>query len=241
MRTYNRHVDWAFSTRMCGMIVTVVAMLAMSSILETAMAADVEIDKSRDVNLKVWNTILGIRIGDPIYDGDLPKEDKAEVNKSWWATDTSTQQRFLNDNRVAHHAIGTVVEDSPGHFTMPQQNDWLIAKVGDRWVGFADLKAENTDIYVAVDAAGWINGGEPTYEPEVTTIQVNNGIEALQLPGYQIGTSEITFSETTGWVNPSPYTGDVTVIGSIAIRAPEPATLLLLGLGTLAVLRRRRA
>ncbi len=214
------------------------ALLVLGGLWQTSQAANVKINKSRDVHATVWGTNCGVRQGDPVFDGDVAAGDSVKVDRPTWATDTSTEQSF-KDGCVASHSLGAIVSDSNDHFYMPLLNSWLTHNVGDRWVMFADLKSEEVDIYVAIDIAAWVAGGEPAYAWESTVIPITNGISPL-LPGYQIGLSETFFDESAGWVNPDPYTGDVTIIGNIGM-IPEPATLMLLGLGGLLLRRREKA
>ncbi|MBW8041160.1 MAG: hypothetical protein FVQ85_14315 [Planctomycetes bacterium] len=201
-------------TMMFLMAICLVVLLC--SFCERSQAADVDIKKSRDVNLKVWNTFAGFKFGDPIFDGDVPAGDRVKVNGSWYATDTATQQRFINGS-VANHSIGAVVAVSPGVFEMPELQAWLAANVGTGRVELADVKSEEADIHVAVDLTQWVISGIGPF-PDGTIIPIMNGISPM-LPGYQVGLVDVLFDPAVGWVNPVPYSGEVTVVGDIGLTA----------------------
>lgn len=225
---FERSIKIWFTAAACGAFAVV------------SFAADVDITKNRDANIKVWNTLFGVRIGDPIYDADVPAGHRVQVNGAWWATDTSTKQRFLRAGGgvgQAEHAFAPVMPDGPG-YTMAVMNDWLSANYGDNRIAFTDAMSETTDISIAIDMEAWRLSGSPAAIPMGTPIDVLNGVSPL-LPGYQIGTSPVEFSAGGGWLNPSPFTGTIYSFGEIGFAVPEPASLVLLLMGGASLLRRR--
>ncbi|MHC4086626.1 MAG: DUF7901 domain-containing protein [Planctomycetota bacterium] len=200
-------------------LMAICLVVLLCSFCERSHAADVDIKKSKDVNLKVWNTFLGIKIGDPIYDGDVPAGDRVQVNGSWWATDVAVKQRFIRDvvANTADHSIGAVVAAGPGVFEMQEMQTWLTANVGTRRVELTDIKSGDADIHVAVDLVQWIAGGEPV-NPVGAVIPIMHGTSPL-LPGYQVSLAGVVFDPAQGWVNTAPYSGEVTVVGDIGLTA----------------------
>ncbi|MHC4098851.1 MAG: hypothetical protein ACYSU3_22685 [Planctomycetota bacterium] len=208
-------------------LMAICLVVLLCSFCERSHAADVDIKKSKDVNLKVWNTFLGIKIGDPIYDGDVPAGDRVQVNGSWWATDVAVKQRFIRDvvANTADHSIGAVVAAGPGVFEMQEMQTWLTANVGTRRVELTDIKSGDADIHVAVDLVQWIAGGEPV-NPVGAVIPIMHGTSPL-LPGYQVSLAGVVFDPAQGWVNTAPYSGEVTVVGDIGLTAaPDHGTLI---------------
>ncbi len=223
---------------------SLIAAAIASAMAAPALAAgEVSIRKSRDANVKVWNTIFGFRVGDPKADIDLPAGDRLKANRSWWATDTSTQQRFLGVaavERTAEHALAAIIPDpeNPGQVTMPRLNSWLFDQFGMQQFELADMASEDSDLYVAVDLSAWIAGGG-VRPPDGSVLNIVNGTHPM-LPGYLLSPMPAHFDPNVGWDSPARYNGPAFVLGDIITNAPEPATLALIGLGGLAALRRRR-
>ena len=220
-------------------LVFLLSLVAQSGVMASS------VKKSRAVNVKVWNTVFGVKVGDPIYDGDLFPGDKATIEGSWWATDLSTQQRALPTALTTTHSIGAVVADSvnPGQYTMPLLNNYLTAKVGAGYVvRLPDLASETTNTFVAINLDTWINGGAVA-PPLESVFTFTNGT-CSSLPGVQVGLSKMVFDPLMGWVNSNCFTGSVYALGEIDLVVPEPSALLALGGGLMGLAgfaaRRRR-
>lgn len=183
--------------------------------------AKVDVTKDRDSHIKVWNTLFGFRVGDPIYDGDLPAGNRLVVTEGWWATDTSMEQTFIGLGNQAVFNFAPIVPDPlfPGQLTMAQKLPWLEANFGSERKVFADFSSPLGNIFVAVDMAEALFFPGPPIPPG-SVLNAFNG-QVPELPGYQIGFAEQVFDPFFGWINPAPYDGPLEVIGEIGMWAPE--------------------
>lgn len=193
-------------------------------------AASIDIHKSRDAHVTAFNTFFGFRFGDPIVDVDLPASNRLKASSTFPATDISVDQTFID--RVVVISFGAILPDpvNPGLFTMPELDSYLKTKVGHVRVPLPDLASDFFDVFVAVDLDLWINGGSPQPLPLESIVPIVDGASPT-LPGVKVGLSEIMFDPAIGWDNPSPFTGDLFVLGDPGIAVPYPSTLLLLSLG----------
>ncbi|MHC4634736.1 MAG: hypothetical protein ACYSYU_05925, partial [Planctomycetota bacterium] len=202
-----------------------VMMLALLVVITVAQVAQAEIvvGKSRDVYMEVWNTIFSFRVGDPIFEGSVAPYDYVEVDSSWWATDISVRQTFI-DQKVSTHNVAAFVQKEPNlPYAMAELGPWLQENAGfGTTLQLPDINGvQPGELYVAIDVSEWYyNGGVPLpMEMVLDAPPVVDG-EHVDLPGYMIGTTPISYDPAHGWVNPAPYNGPVTVVGEIALTAP---------------------
>ena len=228
-------------------IASAIAMVFLLSVVAQLGATASSVVKHRPVHVKIYATIFSVRVGDPLYEGDLCDGDSATIDQPWWATDLSTVQTDVATALTSTNSVGAVVPDpvDPGKRTMPRLNDYLVATVGRGYVvRLPDLARESTDTFVAPNLDAWIRGGVAAPPPESVFSFVNGTCSSL--PGVKVGLSEIVFDPLAGWVNSNPLTGNVYVLGEIDLVAPvpEPSALLALGGGLLSLagmaVRRRR-
>ncbi|MHC4742923.1 MAG: DUF7901 domain-containing protein [Planctomycetota bacterium] len=189
----------------------------------TICHAKVDITKDRDSHIKVWNTIFGFRLGDPIYEGDLPAGHRLVVTEAWWATDTSIEQTFLGLGSQAVFNFAPIVPDhsNPGLLTMAEKLPWLAEHFGSERKVFVDVSSPFGNIFVAVDMTEALLSGAPPLPPGVVVNAFGGRVP--ELPGYQFGFVEQPFDPVFGWFNPAPYDGPLEIIGEIGMWAPEPS------------------
>jgi len=106
------------------------------------------------------------------------------------------------------------------------------------WPVLAD-NSDQIDIYVGVDLSEWTDS--PALFSLGDVIPIIDGRNDTLLPGYLVSDSPIGYVSGTGWVASSPLTTNVVVTASRnGEPIPEPATICLFGLGSLALFRQRR-
>lgn len=227
---------------------TALLAIVWAASLGTDAAAGI-LDKtvSQDTYITVWRTSFGVRTGDPIFEGPVPKDQRLVVESAWY-TGISTEEVWIIDGggtRRTEDPIAAIIPDplNPGKFTMPNLDEYLMDKVGYERVGLPDLVSDDYDLFVAIDLEGWIDGGSPV--PSVgTTFDVVAGI-AEGLPGVQLATTPFSFDPDVGWVASAVYSGPASQGGGKGVASPEPSTFLALGSGLVGmaglVIRRRRA
>jgi hypothetical protein len=215
----------------------ILALCLTGLITTSASSAAIDIVKSRDVNVKIWNTVFGVKVGGPIVDIDLPAGNKLHQPDNL-LLDLAVKQTFLppapNAGVAVNQAAAAIVPDlaHPGQVTMQPMNEFLLSNYGIQPDHLPDLAVSQTnsffDVFASIDMSQW-NGLGPA-PPLGSTFTFNNGTSPA-LPGVQVGLAPITFDPILGWVNPAPYTGTVFELGNIDVRAPEPSALMLAGLG----------
>ncbi len=203
----------------------------------TALAGNVDITKNRDSHITVYNTLLGFRYGDPVYDGTLPSGHRLQISEGW-LTDLSVVQDPL---ALGLHQTTTgfaMVTGSPGNYTMSDLTQAVGTLAGTGRIGAADLASSFFDVFVTVDLDDYVLGGG--HAPAIgTSLDVVNG-HCVSLPGFTVGMTDFTFSQASGWTTATPFTGQVQVIGEMGLQVPTPGTLALASLGGLLLSRRRR-
>lgn len=181
------------------------------------LAGDVDIRKNQDSHVRVWRTLLGFRVGDPIYDGTLPAGHRLRI-KEGWITDLSVEQDLPSMLAHTQHDMAALV-GGPGMVTMAPLDEWVYSAWGDEVgtvIDFAPgLVPATPELYVAVDLAQidpwrWTCPGEIFF--------VFNG-QVLGLPGYQFGHVPFEYVDGEGWMNEVPYNGEVQAIGEMGLNA----------------------
>jgi hypothetical protein len=103
--------------------------------------------------------------------------------------------------------------------------------------GFA---CSNLDaVYWGVDIATYFATGLPEFDP-MQEFHVVNGTCA-DLPGYVFGTSPVYLDPAMGLVTDNPLLDAIVCTHLEEGMCPEPATVALLGLGALSLIRKKRA
>ena len=175
--------------------VVLLAALVVCGFCQKAEArASVEIHKTEDAHLIVWNTLFSFRIGDPIFDGDVPGCHTTKIYSSWWATDLSVEQRFVDNRVVAVHDLAAILPDpvNPGQYMMERMLPWLETNYGAATQMFPDLRGVS-DIYVAVDIDDWLLSGAPMPEPNQIIPLLPDGTSP-DLPGYPLSVPPLSHS-----------------------------------------------
>jgi hypothetical protein len=101
------------------------------------------------------------------------------------------------------------------------------------------LRNESTDLFVAVDMVQWLSFQRSFVEGQSYTVNSFGMID--DLPGFLVGTSEITFG-ANGFETASPFSGGQVFVASVLDgQVPEPGTLLLaiIGIAAAGFTRRR--
>lgn len=204
-----------------------------------ALAGDVDITKNRDSRITVWNTFLGSRYGDPVYNGTLPAGHRLRLSEGW-ITGLSVEQDPLG---VALHNTTTgmaMVTGGPGSYTMEDLTVAVGSLAGPTGrLGVPDFASSFFDVFVTIDLDDFVMGGGGSL-PLGSTVEFMNGA-AVSMPGLSAGLSEYTFDAMTGWASASPFTGSLEVIGDMGLSlVPAPGTVVLGAMGAALAWRRRR-
>ncbi len=197
------------------------ACLAIVAGTATVFAGDVDIRKNRDSHVTVWRTLLGFRVGDPVYDGTLPEGHRLRV-RSHWLTDLSVTQDLPTVAAHTQHDMAALI-GPPGMVTMAPLDDWVRDAWGDEAgtvIDFAPgLAPSAPELYVAIDLTRidpwkWTCPGELFF--------VING-EVLGLPGYAFSHVPFEYIDGEGWINLAPFNGEIEAIGEMTLNAsPYP-------------------
>lgn len=221
----------------CTMIVKAVGMAALLT-PAVAQAGNVDITKNRDSHITVWNTVLGYRYGDPVYDGTLPAGHNLKISEGWF-TDLSVQQDFPALAGAHRTTTGMAqVTGSPGSYTMPDLESAVGGLAGDGRISLPDFSSPLADFFVSIDLDDYVQGGG--HAPAVGSQFFAVGGQIPGMPGVFLGLTSFDFDSLNGWYTSSPYTGPVDVIGEMGLQTPAPGSAALLGLGALVGFRRRR-
>lgn len=217
--------------------------IVTTSTFTHAASIPLDITKSKDANIKVYNTFFGFQVGDPIFSMDLPAGDtlKTTVSNNSFFSGLSTVQTLIKSTGVDVKATNTfenVEPDplNPGLFWTPLLNDYLFLMLADNGgtLLLPDLGSESGDIYVYTDIGDYLTAGN-TALVLGSNISFVNGISP-ELPGVYAGNSPLTFDSTLGIVNSAPFTGTAFALGNITLSAvPEPSTFVMLGLGAVSL------
>ncbi|USN98818.1 MAG: hypothetical protein H6810_11755 [Phycisphaeraceae bacterium] len=193
------------------------AALVLGAGTAAVFAGDVDIRKDRDSHVTVWRTLLGFRIGDPIYDGNLPAGHRLRIREGW-LTDLSVTQDLLSVAVHTQHDIAAMV-GPPGMVTMAPLDGWVRDAWGDQVGTLIDFMPGDVavvpELYVAIDLSRidpWL-----WTCPEEMFLVFDGTV--LGLPGYQFSHLPFEYVDGEGWVNLAPYNGNVVVIGEMGLNA----------------------
>ena len=225
-------------------LITIVATNAITH----ADSIKLDIQKSKDANIKVYNTFLGVQVGSPIFSQQLAAGDKLTTtvsNNTFFSTGLSFEQTFVNSTGVDVKATNTLenVEPdplNPGLFWTPVLNDFIFQMLADNGgtLFLPDLGSETGNIYVYTDIGNYLAAGNSALVLG-SDISFVNGVSP-DLPGVYAGNSPLTFDSTLGIVNSAPFTGTAFALGNITLSAvPEPSTFVMLGLGAVSLFSSR--
>lgn len=121
-----------------------------------------------------------------------------------------------------------VIGGTPGDFHKELLGDGLYALIGLATVDIPGLLNNTIDLYISVDLSQWV--GHAT--PNVSSVDFVDGRSSL-LPGFLVGTSEVTFSSSGGYTTENPFTGTADLLaGTLQCDVcPEPGSLVMIGVG----------
>lgn len=196
------------------------AALVLAAGVCAALAGDVDIKKDRDSHVTVWRTLLGFRIGDPVYDGTLPGGHRLRVRSSWLTDLSVTQDLLVADQRVEYQIASF---DSPtGVAEMVDLEPWLRDRLGKEVFTIVDFLpgplGPPHDLFVGI-SLDHCDPFPPT-EPLGTIVPVIHGM-ALGYQGYQFSRMPFVYLPAQGWVNEAPFDGQIQIAGEITLNA-EP-------------------
>lgn len=215
---------------------SIVSGMALAAVIASpALAGNVDITKNRDSHITVWNTLLGYRYGDPVYDGTLPAGHNLKITEGW-ITDLSVQQDLPGGRRTTT-GMATVT-GSPGSYTMPSLETAVASLAGDSRVSLPDFGASFFDVFVTIDLDDYVLGGGHAPPMGSSFFSMNGQIPGM--PGVFVGLTPFEFNSMDGWYTASPYTGSLEVIGEMGLQTPAPGSVALLSVGGALVVRRRR-
>ncbi len=218
-------------------ITAIAALASLAGTGAVVLAGDVDIQKNRDSHVTVWNTVLGYRYGDPVYDGTLPAGHKLKISEGWF-TDLSVQQDlFAMNNHRATTGLA-MVTGSPGSYTMPNLESAVTSLAGNNRIAVPDFASSFFDVFVTIDLDNYVMGGG-FVPPLDSTLPVMGG-HIPGMPGVSIGLTPFEFDPVNGWYTTTPFTGQVTAIGEMGLQSPAPGSVALLALGGAMLGRRRR-
>ena len=202
-----------------------------------------------DGTVTYWETFMGARVGEPSswevkecqtitrgfvwfgwgYDGlyqYIPDILKGEITKQVATYDASAS------GTGNMGSMGKVLADNG--YTEATGNYLMFPAFGAQ-----DMNSPSAlNLFTAIDLGVWAeNHGTYIWKGDYA---FTNGTNAL-LPGIKVATAEWSWNTSSGWVVDSEYlfTGTATVHTEQGYMVPEPATLCLLGLGTLSLIRRK--
>jgi len=194
-------------------------------------------------NVKIWKTQNCAKIGDPVWQGHLTACTSAETFimpdcNDWLAE--MTQDGCGNFYSTKEAAVHYNPDEDMWQFDPYLEwlnkntsafNPIVVPNLGDS-TGFFQ------EVYAVVD----MNTARNSPPAILDTYNIVNGTCA-DLPGFLVGTTPIVFDPYAGPTecpfSTTPLTGVVNRGGEITF-TPEPATLSLLAVGALALVRRRR-
>ena len=187
-------------------ITTTIALLTVIAVACQAPAG-VTITKTETAHVKAWNTIFGIRVStivDVNMSGTLP------ISESWYATDLDVEQKPVASVSMASHRLAPIIPDGGGGHTMAVMLPWMQANFGEAARTCPDLYPPPDsffDVFVSIDLNQYLHSGAVPL-PDGAVVEIVNGRNPGELPGYEVGLAPIEFDPAVGWANPQPFRAD---------------------------------